>query len=164
MNKHHHISKGFTMVELVLVIALLGIIGTVTGYMLTESLKSYTLVAARNDSLADARRAIERIKSELRIATGIDSMSATSVQFDTTQENDIPYTLTGTDLKRSGNDIAKNVSAFTFTYFDAAGNVTATPANVRRIELDITVSTTSHGTNRLRSQVYLRRYYYTNFQ
>ena len=132
--------------------------------MLTESLKSYSLITARKDSLSDARRAMERMKSELRIATAIDSMTSTSLQFDTPQENNIPYSLNGTDLERNGNDIAKNVSALTFTYLDASGNVTGTPANVRRVQLDISVSTASQGINRLRSQIYLRSYYYTNFQ
>jgi prepilin-type N-terminal cleavage/methylation domain-containing protein len=160
-NKPHY---GFTIVELVLVIALLGIIGTVTGFILKESLKSYTLIIARKDSLVDARRAIERMKSELRIAMNIDSMSATSLQFDTTTENNISYTLNGTDLERNGNDIAQSVSALTLTYLDAGGAGTAVTANVRRVQLDITVSTASHGSLRLRSQVYLRQYYYTNFQ
>jgi len=156
-------ANAFTLIELVLVIALLGIIGTITGYMLTESLKSYSIITARKDTLADARRVIERIKSELKIATAIDSMTTTSLQFDTTQENNIVYAINGTDFERNGNDIAQNASVV-FTYLDASGSVTAIPADVRRVQIDITVSTSSYGSNELRTIVYLRRNYYTNFE
>ena len=92
-------------------------------------------------------------------------MSATSLQFDTTQENNIPYTLNGTDFERNGNDIAQNASV-AFTYLDASGSVTANPADVQRVQIDITVSTSSYGSNELRTIVYLRRKsnYYTNFE
>ena len=49
--------------------------------------------------------------------------------------------------------LAENVRSLSFTYYDAAGNITAVPANIRRVQVNLNLSTSrvDPETHRLRT-------------
>lgn len=162
--------KGFTLVELVLSIAIVGVLAAVVGPILIGAVKSYALVTNRQATLNSTRLAIERMSSEMKLipsANSIDIFQASTFQFDTPSENDINYTLSSGNLLRSGAVLVSNVTSLSFAYLDANGAPTATKANIKRISVEMTINAGSgFGTLQLRTQVFPRRFaaYYANFQ
>lgn len=57
----------------------------------------------------------------------------------TGSNEDITYRLNGTDLQRNGQTVIPNVTNLSFTYRDSNGVVTATAADIRQIDLTMTV-------------------------
>lgn len=52
---------------------------------------------------------------------------------------DITYRLNGTDLQRNGQTVIPNVTNLSFTYRDGDGNPTAVAADIRQIDVTMTV-------------------------
>lgn len=59
-------SKGFTLIEMVMVILLLGIIAGVAAMILLEGSKGWLAIGPRKDALWEARMSIERMVREAR--------------------------------------------------------------------------------------------------
>ncbi len=60
--------RGFTLVEMVIAIVLLGIVGSMVAVFLGNTLESYSALARRDNLQAGLRMAVERISRELRQA------------------------------------------------------------------------------------------------
>lgn len=144
--------RGFTLVEVILVIVLLGIIAAVGAQIMGAGLQSY--VAAR-DSLgvdAQARLALERMTRELRAVrspagltlapsnevTFVDADGAT-VRYCLAMVGGCPGTTAG-DLMRNGQPLASGVSGLSFSYSDRNGAPTADPAQVFYISVQFNVA------------------------
>lgn len=166
MTKNH----GFTLVELLLSIAILGILAAVVGPVLGTGIRSYALTVNRKVALNSARLAVERITTETRlIATqnDIDTFTSSVFQFDLSTESNINYSLSGGSLQRSGVTLANNATALTFTYLDANGISTATKANIQRIQIELSINAgTGYGSITVRNQVFPRKFFsrYAGFQ
>lgn len=76
-------SRGFTLVELVIVIILMGIIAGVLAPVISQNLRAYSQTQARTDLTAKGRIAIERLARELRnsIPGSVEVVSATAIEF-----------------------------------------------------------------------------------
>jgi type II secretory pathway component PulJ len=159
---------GFTLVELVLSISLLGIVGGIMGALFAESITSYSTMADRRSSMESARIAVERIKRDVELiaSTGdIATFTDTNFTFSLAGEGSVAYTLSGTQLLRNTDVLADGVSFFDFNYLDQNGASAGTAAAIRRIQFEIQVSTEQgHGSHRVRSQVFLRSLYYESYQ
>ena len=161
--------KGFTLVELVLVIAMLGILGMVLGPGLATALKGYEMARVHRQVVAEARSAMERFVREARlIQSSLDvlTLGASSFQFEYPNNTILIYDLNSGNLRRNSDVLASNVSALTFIYYDEVGIVTATPANVRRVQIRFTITPLGNqGSYTLQTNVFLRNTgnNYTNF-
>lgn len=78
--------------------------------------------------------------SQLQIQADLDGNGA----IDSTSQENVIYIFDSTNKQitryiGAGNQaFVENVDSFTFEYLDGSGNVTATPANVRRVKITIT--------------------------
>ncbi|MGL5286554.1 MAG: PilW family protein, partial [Aeromonas sp.] len=61
-------SRGFTLIELVMVVLLLGILATFSTQFVSISTRIYGDASAREQLMSDARFALERLNRELRDA------------------------------------------------------------------------------------------------
>lgn len=68
---------GFTLTELLVVIVLTGIIGSIVVAAVTTGLHQQTKVEDRNDALAQARTALQRIDRDVRSSNPLKCASAT---------------------------------------------------------------------------------------
>lgn len=68
---------GFTLTELLVVIVLTGIIGSIVATAVTTGLHQQTKVEDRNDALAQARTALQRIDRDVRSSNPLKCASAT---------------------------------------------------------------------------------------
>lgn len=145
-------SKGFTLIELMIVVLIVGVITGVIGFVLLGTVDAWTLKFNRNDLLWDGRLAMNRMLREIREVkdlTSITTASSSEFRFTNTGDADITYSLSGTDLNRTadgtGNTLAEDVSSLSFTYYDSAGDTVSTPVvspgetDIRRVKINLTL-------------------------
>ena len=144
---------GFTLVELLaaMVIAVVVMAGIYSAYYSQQ--KNATAQEQTAEMRQNLRAGLDLMAREIRMAgydptqsanAGITAAASNSIIFtsdlngdgDTsdTDEN-ITYSLSGTDLQRSGLVVAENINALNFVYLDGSGNVTATLNNIRSVQI-----------------------------
>ncbi|MBU1913185.1 MAG: prepilin-type N-terminal cleavage/methylation domain-containing protein [Candidatus Omnitrophica bacterium] len=150
--------RGFTLVELVIVIVIIGIAASTIGFMLLGTINAWTFKFNRSDILWDGRLAMDRMTREIRTirnSTSVTTASAVQFRFTDTGNKDITYSLSSTNLNRTedgiANLLAADVSSITFTYYYANGTVIPAPAvspsatDIRRVRINLTL--TKNGQN-----------------
>ena len=128
------ISKGFTLIEMVVVIGILSVVSSITVYFLINSLKIYTMMVNQKTLLDEGKLTLERMVRDIRdaksitlpIAGGTDNQIAftrtnpTGPGQDNPNEN-ITFRLNVAILEKvkssppTTSAMAGNVSAFTIT-------------------------------------------------
>lgn len=153
--------RGFTVVELVLVIGILGMQALILGPPIMKAVEEYNLVGARRQTLAEARSAIDRMVKEIRLipsaAVIVNLRSSTQFQFQYPLGTTITYALVGTTLQRNGVIMATGVNLLEFKYYDVNGNETFLANSLRTIQVRLTLAApSSQGTVPLTTTVFLR--------
>jgi prepilin-type N-terminal cleavage/methylation domain-containing protein len=117
-------NKGFTLVEIVVVIFILSIVAMIGGLVLLKGFE--TGYASRDliDATWQSRLALQRMANEIReihspSAADLDISSNNQITFTDMNGENITYSRSGNYLTRNGISLADGVSALTFTYFDA---------------------------------------------
>jgi len=162
-------NEGFTLMEIILVIVLIGIMAGVLIPPLQEGMLSYTATETRGDLTAQARQAATRMVRELRNiqkeadnTPNISSANVTTVTFVDVLDNTITFNLSGGTVQRNSDALVEQVSNLSFRYFDATNaELTSLPLNatdrnnVRRILVVLTLADGSL-TVLVTEQAYLR--------
>lgn len=152
--------RGFTLIEFVIVIALVGVLGAVLASGLPAAIQGYDLVWSRRLTVADARSGMQRMVSEIRLIPGsaqILSVGATNFQFQYPIGTPITYSLSSGDLLRNSDILVESVSSLTFSYFDETGAITAIPAAVHLVGINLTVDSPGNISNfDLRTKIFIR--------
>ena len=154
--------KGFTLVELVLTIALIAIVAGVIAPVLVGGLRSYVMISSQKAALAQVRLAMERMSAEIRLipdTDSIDTWTSTQFQFDIPSESNVRYRLQSGDLQRGSTDLASNVSNLNFTYLNSGGNPAAAKEDIYRIGVEMTLDAAGgQGSITIRTEVFPRRF------
>jgi len=159
-------------VETLLGIVVMSIVILAFASIARLSVDSYSLIVARKEAMSQARYALNRITQELVSINpaAITSIGSTSLGFNDSAGNPTNFRSQSTNgvlqIYRGSDLLATNVSAFSFTYYDANGNPIndGNISNMRRILVDIGVNADGYSDMKMRGEVYPRNYYYTNFQ
>lgn len=153
-------NSGFSLVELIVVIVLVGILAALGAQMLGRTVESF--VFGRDVVKGDwqARVALERLTRDLRMlraATNLTIIPATAITFSDTDGNNVSYSLSGTQLMRNTQVLADDVSNLQFTYLRSDGNTveTTNPLLVYYITVSFDV-TRATATTSLRATVHPR--------
>lgn len=168
-------SIGVTLIELLIAIAIVGILSLGLTFMITQGLKVWTGGTKRTDIVDQGRIALERLSRELRQAERftIATMNATDIQFNTVLDGTtyiVAYKFANNALWRSektsagaANDfvpLANYVSNFTFTYYDKNGAVTASSTAVRTVRVNLVMDMPQPEQDvTLTSEIQLRNFY-----
>src|SRR3990170_1632234 len=149
MNKN----KGFTLIEMIMVITLLGIVAAIIAIPFLQGVKGWFDATTREGITQSGRIGIERMTREIRNtartaanAPCISAATSTSFSFSDSTGNlvacnsitfsqagaGVPYT-----IQRNTVDLADNIQLLTFTYYDASNTPGASAANTRRISIEI---------------------------
>jgi prepilin-type N-terminal cleavage/methylation domain-containing protein len=151
MMKNPFRCRGFSLVELIVVIVLLGLLSAVGANMLSDTMLTAYTVTNNQASGSAARYAAERITREIRetpfaaLGYNITTMSATTYTF--TRDDGVVVTIrfnagavtilyTGTAAAQT---LVSGVSAFTLEYLDVLGGSVTTAEDVRVVRLTMTV-------------------------
>ena len=154
--------RGFTLTELLVSMAMLGMILGGVYTLQQQGLYSYQMGAAKVEAQQNARGAMDLMIRELRSATSVTAIAASDVSFgdQSTPTKTVRYNLSGANLQRTVDGVADvligGTTNLAFTYLASDGSVTAAPGSVATIVITITTkpqSTTSSSTNALQQQM-----------
>lgn len=174
--------KGFTLIELVLGMVLIGIVALVVANALSTGITGFFVVDNRKEALDQARGAMDRMAKEIRnINSRSDIGTATATQLcfrainnlsDSDATNDyiiISFRYSGNTIIRedgladlaacpgiAGNTLANNITSLSFSYLQSDSTTDpAPPANTKRIRIS-TTSNVSGESLTLQSEVWPR--------
>ena len=136
-------NKGFTLIEMIVVIVLISIIAVVSSKMLASGLNAYLTEKYIIDAGSQARLALERMVRDIRaIRSPSDLTTATATQLVFVDVNGVTntYTLSGATLTRNGQVLAEGISSLTFSYFDNNGASTAVLANINYVTILLNIN------------------------
>ncbi len=113
MQRDHKMQKGFTLIELVMVIVVLSIISLFTFSFLISNSRTYQIMKGQGELYQDGMYLMERISRDL-----IDSDTSCTGGFKRSHKSRdtnlcTQYTISGTTLFRNGKPIASNIISFT---------------------------------------------------
>ncbi|MBI3607709.1 MAG: prepilin-type N-terminal cleavage/methylation domain-containing protein [Nitrospirae bacterium] len=154
---------GFTFIELVITIVLVGIISTIGSLLIMQGTKEYIAQDVRAGLANQGRLGIERMAREIRAirsrtAADIPVWGAGTLQFTDVTGAAITYTVGAGALTRNGTVLASDVSGLAFSYLQNDGVTAATAAtNIWIIQINLTV-TRSGETQTLRIRVHPRSF------
>lgn len=135
--------KGFTLIEMLMTIVIVGVISVVLGQILFQSYE--TFVDAQNASAVDWQGyiAMERIANDIhniRSSTDITTAQSAQLSFVNMSNATVTYQLSGTTLLRNGVALATGISSLNFIYYDQNGATTGTTSSVRYIAISFNVT------------------------
>jgi prepilin-type N-terminal cleavage/methylation domain-containing protein len=146
--------EGFSLVELIMVIVILGILAAFVGPVLFDAVRAYQRVQTGVETHAKMRYAIERMSRELREvrrqatdATFLDvtSMTAASMAFFKTDGTQVIINAVGNQVNLAyaalGGMLTDQVASFSLAYFQQnAITPAATAASISFVEISLTLS------------------------
>lgn len=146
-------TEGFTLIELVLVIVLLGVLAALLVNPFSTGVKGFAAIETRGGLTSHAREAMTRIVREMRNiqrtgnnAPNITSANASTITFVDLEDNTITFALSGSTVERNSTGLTDQVSNLQFRYFDGSNSeLTSLPLsagdrdNVRRIMVVLTL-------------------------
>jgi prepilin-type N-terminal cleavage/methylation domain-containing protein len=149
------LSKGFTLIEIIIVIVILSIVSAITIKFLIDSLKIYTMTANQKTLFDEGKLALERMCRDIRDARSITSVTASSITF--VRNNPTAQDSAGESIAfrwNGGTNPLEKVKAG--TGYPMASNVTAfTVTNAtNEIQLQLTLQLTSGENVTLQTKVY----------
>jgi prepilin-type N-terminal cleavage/methylation domain-containing protein len=158
-------SNGFTLVEIIVTIVIIGIIASISAGIISQGAKVYSTEDSRSNAHYQARLAVERMAREIRMmrsetAADIPTWAANDLRFTDINGNDVRFQLNAGTIRRSSdggttwNDLAKNVTALAFTYLQSDGTTAATAqTNIWYVVIDVT-DTQNTETLQMRTRVH----------
>jgi len=155
--------NGFTLIELVMVIVLTAIIGTLGARILTSGFSSYATGKDLLEIEWQGNLALERLGRDLRIIRSATNADLTispgnRINFIDINGDTISYVLLGTTLQRNGETLADDISSLSFTYLRSDGKTTATNTNqVHYIVVSLT-STSGDLSKNIRTVIHPRNF------
>jgi prepilin-type N-terminal cleavage/methylation domain-containing protein len=164
--------NGFTLIEVIVSLVLVGILATIVGLGLVQITKGYVFAKQNSETVQKAQIAMTRIVKELGAATIINSTTtAPSVNY-TRPESATSTTLVTNNIMLSGSTVKigspgsettliDNVTAFTLTYYDGyvAGLTTTAAANIRRIDVTLSLTGADNQTFDFANSVWINESY-----
>jgi prepilin-type N-terminal cleavage/methylation domain-containing protein len=156
--------RGVSLIELVMVIAVVGILATMSSGYINQVISTWQTVSFRMESVSQLRSAIDRMSREIRQvknSTSVRSAAGNVFQFIDSGDAMITYNITGTNVLRNSMILVTNASRLEFAYYDAQGALLPAPqvyplsTDIKRIS--ITMEIRSSGQNKtMAAQVFPR--------
>lgn len=156
--------QGFTLVELIFSMVLMGIVGVFTGLFIVQSLEGYTLSRSNLERTQKARSALNRLAIEMENLTTVSSYSqgGSSVTYSTRPKSTEPDIVRSVSLvngrvkiidgatppaQNTGNILIDGVGAFQLSYFEISESGVlsswgGTPENLYVIEIQLVLNGT----------------------
>lgn len=146
--------RGFSLLELIVVLALMGIVGLMAGFGIQQMVSGFVFTRSVSDNAGKGKLGLLRLSLEMRRIKKVTSGNAHSISFDaatfdaaTNQWGSKPYTISwngaaGDPILMNGDLLIDKVKDLTLQYYPAYnGTPSATwVAASRIIEIDLTLA------------------------
>lgn len=139
--------NGFSLIELVVVIVVLSIVGTMTIRYVASAGQFYVTILAKRQADSEAFFVLDRMRREVRLLKSILVADAGEFSFVNQVAVTNTFRLNTADATLNGNMLATNVNTFVFSYYDSTnGALTSLPLNpanralVRRVSLSLRIT------------------------
>ncbi|MCX8118575.1 MAG: prepilin-type N-terminal cleavage/methylation domain-containing protein [Desulfobacterota bacterium] len=157
-NLHSTFDKGFTLIEIIVVIVILSVVSAITIKFLIDSLKIYTMTVNQKMLYDEGKLALERMVRDIRDARSITSVTASSITFvrtNPTAQDSADETIIFR-LDPMNNTILQKVKTSPATTATMANNVTefAVTNTANEIQLRLKLQRTSGEEVILQTRVY----------
>ena len=120
MFKSENKKNGFTLVEIIVTLVLLGIIGAIAGLGIANIARSYITSSQNVDTAQKGTLVLSRLVKELSEVHSITTATASSITFTRYDNVTDTISVSGSTLLLNTTDILTNqVSTFTLTYYTA---------------------------------------------
>ena len=130
-------SKGFTLIEIIIVIVLVGILATMAAMIIMQGIRAYSDEQSRSDAHYQARFAMERMAREIRLirsstAADIPAMTGTTLRYNDINGVQMGFRLNAGNIERTEDNgttwqtLAINITGpggNIFTYLDTGGGL-----------------------------------------
>jgi prepilin-type N-terminal cleavage/methylation domain-containing protein len=139
--------RGFTLIEAIVTVVLVGIIFWVFAFYIRENFDAWKFTVGQKDMTLSSRVAINRVVRELRRMkknTHIYTHASQEVSFKDVHNNIVTFKQSGSDLLRNSQVLLENLKdpgGLTFIYLDKDGNETAAVDDMRTVRCQLTVET-----------------------
>ncbi|MCP4411102.1 MAG: prepilin-type N-terminal cleavage/methylation domain-containing protein, partial [Gammaproteobacteria bacterium] len=119
--------NGFTLLELVISVVLIGIIGTIIISVVANQTVSFNRVLNHTVGLTDSRKAIQMVRKDIQNLTVANIITMTSDELGFIDNNgaNVTYLKTGSNFTRNDNTILNGLDQSPFKYLNIDQQVTA---------------------------------------
>ena len=142
-------SKGFTLIEIVITIVLIGILSGVAAMIIMQGVRAYSDEQSRSVVHYQARLAVERIAREARLIRSCADINgrpvinpSSTLSFTDINGNAVIFSVAGGNLSRGGDILAMGVNAQPFNFLNRSGALItdcgAAPNDIWFVEIDVT--------------------------
>ena len=137
--------KGFTLIEIVIVIVLMAVISFFIAVYMREGINAWQYMCGQKNITLSTRAAMNRVVKELKRVkqnTNILTHTPTMVRFLDIYNNTITFSQEGTVLYRNSDILLESLQdpgGLVFTYLDKDGNETAITNEMRVVRCRLTV-------------------------
>ncbi|MEW6374190.1 MAG: prepilin-type N-terminal cleavage/methylation domain-containing protein [Thermodesulfobacteriota bacterium] len=150
-------SRGFTLIEIIIVILILSIVAAISIYFLISSLKVYTMTVNQKTLLDEGKLSLERMCRDIRDAQSITGTTPTSITF--VRNNATVQDIAGETIifqRNAGASTLEKVKASPSATITLAANVSsfAVTKATNEIQLQLTLQLTTGENVTLQSKVY----------
>jgi len=159
-------NQGYSLLELVLIIAIVGIIAGIVARFFVQGFNIYDFVDERKTIVRESRLAIHFMNRDFRQVrgnNGVDIAAANQFKYWDYNNNEIMYQFSNGEIKRKGYALSENVKSFQFRYLKADGGYLTVPVTsdslifIWNVESEFTVEDGDHS-KRFVVRVYPRNY------
>lgn len=139
-------NRGYSLIEVVIVVILIAIIVTFIGGYILQGFKAWMSVSDSNTIQAEAKSAMEKVLNAIRVipsTASINTANGTELEFDDITGNTQNYQLDSTGavyfLSHNGTSLTDKLtsSGLQFSYFDENGVTAASISDIRVIEVNL---------------------------
>ena len=151
------LQRGFTLIEIIVVIVILSIVAAISINFLVSSLRVYTMTVNQKTLFDEGKLALERMCRDIRDARSITGVTATSITF--VRNNATAQDIAGETLvfqRNAGASTLEKVKASPVVTSTLASNVSAFAVTnaTNEIQLQLTLQLTSGENVALQTKVY----------
>jgi len=162
MRKKIYTEKGFTLIEVIMTLILVGITAVLGGMLIVSVVEGYLFARANASTVQKAQLAMARLTKEFTAISSVTSSSAGQITYVRPDSSLNPQTVTvslnGDELEIDGSALTDSVHAFELAYCDHPDDPSAScpstwQSTSKIIEITLTISGASEVNSEFKKRV-----------
>lgn len=150
-------ARGFTLMEVIIVIIILGIVFAAGGTLLAEGFKAYQTQKEFNKISMQGDMALQRMSQEIKSAVTFNTTSANSLSFNKRvngASETVIFSKSGANVMRGSRVLVGHVNALSFTYLTKTMVATNSATQAYYVTINLTLARSGGGNLTLRTTVF----------